>query len=35
VNQILGDSADAGLVGSDGGRLVIINLDRLRGRAGW
>jgi CRP-like cAMP-binding protein len=35
VNQILGDFADEGLVRSDGGRLVIINLDRLRGRAGW
>jgi CRP/FNR family cyclic AMP-dependent transcriptional regulator len=35
VNQILGDFADEGLVRHDGGRLVIIDVGRLRERAGW
>ena len=35
VNQILSDFAEEGLVGQDGGRLVIRDLARLRERAGW
>jgi CRP-like cAMP-binding protein len=35
VNQILGDFADEGLIRNEGGRLVVCDLDRLRGRAGW
>lgn len=35
VNQILGDFADDGLVAHDGGRLVVRDLERLRGRGGW
>jgi CRP-like cAMP-binding protein len=35
VNQILGDFAAEGLVAHDGGRLVVRDLERLRGRGGW
>ena len=35
VNQILGDFADEGLVAHDGGRLIVRDLERLRGRGGW
>ena len=35
VNQILGDFAEEGLVKVDAGRIVVCDLERLRGRAGW
>lgn len=35
VNQILGDFANEGLVAHDGGRLIVTDLERLRGRGGW
>jgi CRP/FNR family cyclic AMP-dependent transcriptional regulator len=35
VNQILGDFADEGLVAHDGGRLIVRDLERLRGRGVW
>jgi CRP-like cAMP-binding protein len=35
VNQIIGDFADEGLVAHDGGRLIVRDLERLRGRGGW
>lgn len=35
VNQILGDFADEGLVKVEAGRMVVCDLERLRGRAGW
>ena len=35
VNQILGDFADEGLLAHDGGRLIVRDLERLRGRGGW
>lgn len=35
VNQILGDFAAEGLVAHDGGRLIVRDLERLRGRGGW
>ena len=35
VNQILGEFEDEGLVRHDGGRVVILDLVRLRERAAW
>lgn len=35
VNQILGDFADEGLVKQESGRIIVCDLERLRGRAGW
>ena len=35
VNQIIGDFAADGLVGNDGGHIVIRDLERLRRRASW
>lgn len=35
VNQILGDFADEGLIRMESGHVIICDLDRLRGRAGW
>lgn len=35
VNQILGDFADDKLVAVDGGAIRILDLERLRQRAGW
>ena len=35
VNQILGEFEDEGLVRHDGGRVVILDLARLRERAAW
>jgi CRP/FNR family transcriptional regulator, cyclic AMP receptor protein len=35
VNQIIGDFTDEGLLGHDGGRLVVRDLERLRRRANW
>ena len=35
VNQILGDFADEGLIKVESGRMVVCDLERLRGRAGW
>ena len=35
VNQILGDFVDEGLVRNEAGSLVVVDLERLRQRAGW
>jgi CRP/FNR family transcriptional regulator, cyclic AMP receptor protein len=35
VNQILGDFAADGLVAHEAGRLIVRDLERLRGRGGW
>ena len=35
VNQIIGDFADEGLIGQEGGRIIVRDLDRLRDRASW
>ena len=35
VNQIIGDFSDEGLIGHDGGRIVVRDLERLRHRANW
>ena len=35
VNRILGDFDEEGLIRNEGGRLVVCDLERLRGRAGW
>ena len=35
VNQIIGDFAAEGLIAHDGGRLIVRDLERLRGRGGW
>ncbi len=35
VNQIIGDFVDDGLIGHEGGHIVVRDLERLRRRAGW
>lgn len=35
VNQIIGDFVDDGLIGQDGGHMVVRDLERLRRRSGW
>jgi CRP/FNR family cyclic AMP-dependent transcriptional regulator len=35
VNQILGELADEGLIGLDGGGIVVRDVAALRNRAGW
>jgi CRP-like cAMP-binding protein len=35
VNQIIGDFTDEGLIGHDGGHLVVRDLERLRQRSSW
>lgn len=35
VNQILGDFTEQGLIGHAGGRITVLELERLRDRANW